>query len=159
LARLPTIASADRPAIEFGWRAAGEFANKEHGICNPREDAANHDLKQRDECVYPESIIVSNARSDRPETRGLSRFSVALLLSPPDVDFTDGAIVFTEQGPRMRSRAEVVPLQQGNGVIFPVHHRPVHARRGSYQVRMRCGAGRVHSGSRHTVATIFHDAK
>jgi hypothetical protein len=47
----PHHSLADRPAIEFGWRAAGEFANKERGICNPREDAANPDFKRRDECA------------------------------------------------------------------------------------------------------------
>jgi hypothetical protein len=46
---------------------------------------------------------------------------VTLLLSRPDADFTGGDFVLTEQRPRMQSRAEVVPLRQGEGVIFPVH--------------------------------------
>ena len=55
---------------------------------------------------------------------------VALLLSEPGRDFTGGEFVLTEQRPRMQSRVEVVPLRQGDGVIFAVHHRPVagHAR-------------------------------
>ncbi len=49
----------------------------------------------------------------------------------PGSDFAGGEFVLTEQRPRMQSRAEVVPLAQGEGVIFPVHHRPVrgHPRR------------------------------
>ena len=42
----------------------------------------------------------------------------------PGDDFTGGEFVLTEQRPRMQSRAEVVPLAQGEAVIFPVHHRP-----------------------------------
>ena len=45
---------------------------------------------------------------------------VAVLLSRPGHDFTGGEFVLTEQRPRMQSRAEVVPLSQGEGVIFPV---------------------------------------
>jgi hypothetical protein len=59
----------------------------------------------------------------------------------------------------MQSRAEVVPLRQGEGVIFPVHHRPVHSTRGVYRVNMRHGVSRVRSGERHTLGIIFHDAK
>ena len=55
---------------------------------------------------------------------------VAILLSEPGRDFTGGEFVLTEQRPRMQSRAEVVPLRQGDAVVFAVHHRPVagHAR-------------------------------
>ncbi len=50
---------------------------------------------------------------------------VAVLLSAPERDFSGGEFVLTEQRPRMQSRAEVVPLRQGDAVIFAVHHRPV----------------------------------
>ncbi|WBS02355.1 2OG-Fe(II) oxygenase [Pseudoduganella sp. SL102] len=82
----------------------------------------------------------------------------ALLLSRPGTDFTGGEFVLTEQRPRMQSRAEVVPLEQGDCVIFPVHHRPVHGTRGVYRVNMRHGVSRLRSGSRHTLGIIFHDA-
>jgi uncharacterized protein len=84
---------------------------------------------------------------------------VAFLLSRPGTDFTGGEFVLTEQRPRMQSRAEVVPLEQGCGVIFPVRERPVQGTRGVYRVNMRHGVSRLHSGKRHTLGIIFHDAK
>lgn len=83
---------------------------------------------------------------------------VAVLLSAPGRDFTGGEFVLTEQRPRMQSRAEVVPLAQGEGVIFAVHHRPVHGTRGTYRVTLRHGVSRIRSGRRHTLGVIFHDA-
>lgn len=84
---------------------------------------------------------------------------VAILLSEPSRDFTGGEFVLTEQRPRMQSRAEVVPLVQGDAVAFAVHHRPVQGTRGPYRVNLRHGVSRVRSGHRHTVGVIFHDAK
>jgi hypothetical protein len=84
---------------------------------------------------------------------------VAILLSRPAGDFTGGEFVITEQRPRMQSRPEVVPLEQGDGVIFAVHHRPVQGTRGVYRVNLRHGVSRVRSGHRHTLGVIFHDAK
>ncbi len=81
-----------------------------------------------------------------------------VLLSRPGKDFTGGEFVLTEQRPRMQSRAEVVPLQQGEAVIFPVHHRPVAGTRGIYRVNMRHGVSRLRGGRRHTLGIIFHDA-
>ena len=86
-------------------------------------------------------------------------FQVAFLLAEPEKDFTGGEFVLTEQRPRMQSRAEVVPLRQGDGVIFAVHHRPVSGTRGTYRVNLRHGVSRLRSGRRHTVGVIFHDAK
>ena len=83
---------------------------------------------------------------------------VTLLLSQPGEDFTGGEFVLTEQRPRMQSRAEIVPLAQGEAVIFPVHHRPVQGTRGIYRVNMRHGVSRLRSGHRHTLGIIFHDA-
>ncbi len=83
---------------------------------------------------------------------------VAVLLSHPGRDFTGGEFVLTEQRPRMQSRAEVVPLEQGDAVVFAVHHRPVRGTRGVYRVNMRHGVSRLRSGHRHTLGIIFHDA-
>ena len=82
---------------------------------------------------------------------------VAFLLSEPGGDFTGGEFVLTEQRPRMQSRPEVVPLRQGDGVAFAVHHRPVQGTRGSYRVNLRHGVSRLRSGQRHTLGIIFHD--
>lgn len=82
-----------------------------------------------------------------------------VLLSAPDRDFTGGEFVLTEQRPRMQSRPEVIPLMQGDAVVFAVHHRPVQGTRGVYRVNMRHGVSRLRSGQRHTLGIIFHDAE
>src|SRR5271170_6541469 len=64
---------------------------------------------------------------------------LTVLLSDPGEDFTGGEFLLVEQRPRVQSRGEVVPLHQGEAVIFPVHHRPVDGTRGSYRVTMRHG--------------------
>lgn len=84
---------------------------------------------------------------------------LAILLSDPQKDFTGGEFVMTEQRPRMQSRPIVVPIRQGDGLIFAVHHRPVRGGRGWYRVNLRHGVSRVRSGQRYTVGIIFHDAK
>jgi len=81
---------------------------------------------------------------------------VAILLSR---DFEGGEFVFTEQRPRMQSRASVVPLTQGDGVVFAVNQRPVEGARGPYRVTMRHGVSVLRSGERYTLGIIFHDAK
>lgn len=83
---------------------------------------------------------------------------VAILLSRPEADFTGGEFVLVEQQPRRQSRAEVVPLKQGDAVVFPVHHRPVQGSRGIRRVTMRHGVSRLRSGERWTAGIIFHDA-
>ncbi len=84
---------------------------------------------------------------------------VAILLSEPEKDFTGGEFVLTEQRPRMQSRAEVVPLRQGDGVVFAVNDRPMQGTRGDYRVKMRHGVSRIRSGQRHTLGIIFHDSR
>ncbi|AKU96581.1 hypothetical protein AKJ09_03245 [Labilithrix luteola] len=83
---------------------------------------------------------------------------VAVLLSEPERDFTGGEFVMTEQRPRMQSRPMVVPLRQGDAVVFAVNHRPVQGTRGIYRVQLRHGVSRLRSGRRHTLGIIFHDA-
>lgn len=84
---------------------------------------------------------------------------VTCLLAAPERDFTGGEFVLTEQRPRMQSRVEVVPLRQGDAVIFPVRHRPVEGTRGRYRVNLRHGVSRVRSGQRYALGVIFHDAQ
>lgn len=83
---------------------------------------------------------------------------IVILLSAPD-DFEGGAFVLTEQRPRMQSRAEVVTLRQGHGVVFPVNERPRKGTRGFYRVKQRHGVSRLLAGHRHTLGLIFHDAR
>jgi uncharacterized protein len=84
---------------------------------------------------------------------------VTVLLARAGRDFTGGEFALTEQRPRMQSRVEVVPLDQGDAVIFPVQRRPVQGTRGFYRVAMRHGVSRLRSGHRHALGVIFHDAE
>lgn len=84
---------------------------------------------------------------------------LAILLSEPNRDFEGGEFVLTEQRPRMQSRVNVVPLSQGDAVIFAVHQRPVHGSRGFYRVNLRHGVSPIRSGHRQTLGVIFHDAR
>lgn len=83
---------------------------------------------------------------------------LAILLSEPGRDFKGGEFVLTEQRPRMQSKAEVVPLRKGHGVLFAVSQRPKEGTRGTYRVNQRHGVSRIRSGSRYTLGIIFHDA-
>jgi hypothetical protein len=83
---------------------------------------------------------------------------VAILLSEPGEDFEGGEFVLTEQRPRMQSRATVVPLSQGDAVVFAVNNRPVRGTRGAYRVKLRHGVSKLRSGHRNTLGIIFHDA-
>jgi hypothetical protein len=84
---------------------------------------------------------------------------VTVLLSRPEEEFTGGEFVLTEQRPRMQSRAEVVPLAQGDAVIFAVNERPMRGSKGYYRVKMRHGVSRIRSGLRFTLGIIFHEAQ
>lgn len=86
-------------------------------------------------------------------------FQMVILLSQPGRDFSGGEFTLVEQRPRMQSRPEVVPLQQGEAAIFAVQHRPVEGARGAYRVNLRHGVSRVRSGERYTTGLIFHDAR
>ena len=82
---------------------------------------------------------------------------VTLLLSEPGTDFTGGEFVMTEN---LSQRAEVVPLRQGDAIVFAVNERPAQGRRNRpRRVAMRHGVSRITSGRRHTVGLIFHDAR
>jgi uncharacterized protein len=84
---------------------------------------------------------------------------VAIMLDVPDEDFTGGESVFVENRPRQQSRAMVARPSQGAGIVFPVRHRPVSGARGYRRVAMRHGVSAVHSGRRHVLGLIFHNAR
>ena len=81
-----------------------------------------------------------------------------VLLSDPAKDFSGGEFMLVEQRPRMQSRGEVVPLEQGDAVIFAVNERPVKGSRGFYRTAMRHGVSSLREGERFTLGIIFHDA-
>jgi hypothetical protein len=86
-------------------------------------------------------------------------FQVTFFLSQRGKDFTGGEFILAEQQPRRQSRVEVLAPEQGDAVVFAVHHRPVRGKRGYYRANLRHGVSTVHSGHRYTLGIIFHDAK
>jgi uncharacterized protein len=84
---------------------------------------------------------------------------MAILLSEPGREFSGGEFILTEQRPRMQSRATVVPLREGDAVIFPVRHRPAKGARGFYRLNVKHGVSELKTGERFTLGIIFHDAK
>ena len=76
----------------------------------------------------------------------------------PSADFDGGDFVLTEQRPRMQSRPHVVPLKQGDAVIFAVNEAPRQGSRGPYRVKLRHGVSEIRRGERFTLGVIFHDA-
>jgi len=81
-----------------------------------------------------------------------------ILLSQPARDFEGGEFLLVEQRPRMQSRGEVVPLQQGDAVLFAVNQRPAKGTRGWHRTAMRHGVSSLRRGERFTLGIIFHDA-
>jgi uncharacterized protein len=86
-------------------------------------------------------------------------FQVTFFLSQRERDFEGGEFILAEQRPRKQSRVEVLSPNQGDAVIFAVHHRPVRGIRGYYRANLRHGVSTVRSGERYTLGIIFHDAK
>jgi uncharacterized protein len=84
---------------------------------------------------------------------------MAILLNEPGRDFEGGEFILAEQRPRMQSRAEVVPLGQGDAVLFAVNERPIKGTKGFYRARMRHGVSTIRRGQRATLGIIFHDAR
>ena len=81
-----------------------------------------------------------------------------ILLNRPGRDFEGGEFMLVEQRPRMQSRGEVVPLSEGDAVLFAVNERPVKGTRGWHRTAMRHGVSSLRSGERFTLGIIFHDA-
>lgn len=83
---------------------------------------------------------------------------IAILLSKPGDEFEGGEFILTEQRPRMQSRAQVVPLRQGDAVVFAVNEAPRIGARGPHRVKLRHGVSEVRRGERYALGIIFHDA-
>jgi uncharacterized protein len=164
---LPDLIADLRTALYSGLAGIANRWNEalDSHVRYPRDHAAFLDRCHRAGQTRPTPLLLQYGEGDynclHQDVYGEHVFplQVAFLLSEPGRDFGGGEFVLTEQRPRMQSRAEVVALGQGDGVIFPVHHRPVRGTRGVYRVNMRHGVSRLRSGHRHTMGIIFHDAE
>jgi len=84
---------------------------------------------------------------------------LVVMLGQQGRDWEGGEFVLVENVPRAQSRAEVITVDQGQGVIFTTRYRPVKGSRGNYRVSIRHGVSRVRRGTRYTLGIIYHDAK
>lgn len=85
-------------------------------------------------------------------------FQTVLFLNEPDVDFEGGEFVLTQQTPRAQSKAIVLKPKKGDMLIFATNFRPIKGNKGYYRAHMKHGVSELHSGERHTLGIIFHDA-
>lgn len=83
---------------------------------------------------------------------------LVLFLNEPGEDYTGGEFVLTEQIPRAQSKANVLQPGRGDMLLFTTNFRPVKGSKGYYRVNMKHGVSPLHSGQRHTLGIIFHDA-
>jgi hypothetical protein len=164
---LPALLDALRPAlyarvvgIANDWNTRMKVAAR-----YPQQHADYLKLCHKAGQVRPTPLLLQYATGDfnclHQDLYGELAFPLqfTILLSHPGLDFTGGEFVLTEQRPRMQSRVEAVPLQQGDAVVFAVNSRPVQGSKAVYRVKMRHGVSRVRSGRRHTIGIIFHDAR
>jgi hypothetical protein len=164
---LPDIVAALRTALYPPLAGTANRWNAAMGIAEryPEDHAAYLDRCHRAGQVKPTPLLLRYAEGDynrlHQDLYGEHIFPLqaTFLLSVPNRDFTGGEFVLVEQRPRVQSRAEIVPLDQGDGVIFAVHHRPQKGTRGFYRVKLRHGVSRLRSGHRDTLGIIFHDAR
>jgi hypothetical protein len=84
---------------------------------------------------------------------------LVVMLGQQGRDWDGGEFVLVENVPRAQSRAEVITVDQGHGIIFTTRYRPVRGSRGNYRVSLRHGVSRVRRGTRYTLGIIYHDAK
>ncbi|WP_433235829.1 2OG-Fe(II) oxygenase [Streptosporangium sp. CA-135522] len=83
---------------------------------------------------------------------------VVIGLDEPGIDHTGGEFLMVEQRPRAQSRGTSTLLRQGHGLIFTTRERPVQSKRGWSAAPVRHGVSTIHSGTRHTLGLVFHDA-
>jgi uncharacterized protein len=83
---------------------------------------------------------------------------VVIGLDRPGDDYTGGEFIVVEQRPRAQSRATASTIPRGHGLVFTTRDRPVRTQRGWSSGPLRHGVSTVHSGRRHTLGLVFHDA-
>jgi hypothetical protein len=163
---LPPLVAALRTAL---YPPLAAIANRWHEALGVGERFPGDHAAYRDRChaagqTRPTPLLLRYGAGDynclHQDIYGDEAFPLqaAFLLSRPGRDFAGAEFVLTEQRPRRQSRAEVVALRQGEGVIFPVRHRPMQGARGAYRATMRHGVSRLRRGTRLTLGVIFHDA-
>ena len=81
-----------------------------------------------------------------------------VFLNEPGIDFEGGEFVLIQQVPRSQSKAIVLGPKKGDILIFTTNFRPVRGVKGFFRVNMKHGVSELHSGVRHTLGIIFHDA-
>jgi hypothetical protein len=86
-------------------------------------------------------------------------FQVIFALSQPGKDYTGGELVLVEQRPRAQSTPNVIIPAKGEAIVITTRYRPVRGTRGFYRSNVRHGVSELHSGHRHTLGILFHDAK
>jgi uncharacterized protein len=163
---LPDLLSGLRTAVYPHLVAVANRWNEQMGIdvCYPGKHADFIERCHKAGQMRPTPLLLQYGAGDynclHQDLYGEHVFplQLAILLSNPGADFTGGEFVMTERRPRMQSRPMVVPLRQGDGVVFAVHNRPVQGARSTYRTDLRHGVSRIRSGHRHTVGIIFHDA-
>lgn len=84
---------------------------------------------------------------------------LVIFLDEPGKDYTGGEFVLTQQVPRAQSKAIVLTPRKGDMLLFTTNFRPVKGSKGYYRVNMKHGVSEIHSGQRHTLGIIFHDAQ
>jgi hypothetical protein len=163
---LPDIVAATRAAF---YPPLAAIANRwsealGQGIRFPREHADFLDICHAQGQPRPTPLLLRYGAGDynclHQDLYGAVHFpfQIAVLLSAPGAEYDGGEFVLTEQRPRMQSRAHVVPLCQGDAVIFAVNEALRTGTRGPYRVKLRHGVSEIRSGERFTLGVIFHDA-
>jgi hypothetical protein len=163
---LPAVLNALRPVLYSRVVTVANEWNARMDVDTryPQQHADYLELCHKAGQVRPTPLLLQYATGDfnclHQDLYGELAFPLqfTILLSQPGLDFTGGEFVLTEQRPRMQSRVEVVPLQQGDAVVFAVNSRPVQGTKGVYRVNLRHGVSRIRSGQRHAIGIIFHDA-
>jgi uncharacterized protein len=163
---LPAVLNALRPVLYSRVVTVANEWNARMAVDTryPQQHADYLTLCHKAGQVRPTPLLLQYATGDfnclHQDLYGELAFPLqfTILLSQPGLDFTGGEFVLTEQRPRMQSRVEVVPLKQGDAVVFAVNSRPVQGTKGVYRVNLRHGVSRIRSGQRHAIGIIFHDA-